>query len=48
MATPAMRERALAEGATPVGSTPAEFDRFLRSEIAKWTKIIQQTGIKLD
>jgi tripartite-type tricarboxylate transporter receptor subunit TctC len=48
MAMPAMRERALAEGATPVGNTPAEFDRFLRSEIAKWTKIIQQTGIKLE
>jgi tripartite-type tricarboxylate transporter receptor subunit TctC len=48
MATPAMRERAMQEGATAVGNTPAEFDRFLRSEIVKWTKIIQQTGIKLD
>jgi len=48
MATPAMRERAAQDGATPVGNKPAEFDRFLRDEIAKWTRIIQQAGIKLD
>jgi tripartite-type tricarboxylate transporter receptor subunit TctC len=48
MATPAMRERAAQEGATPVGSTPAEFQRFLHAEIAKWTRIIQAAGIRLD
>ncbi len=48
MATPAIRDRALQEGATPIGSSPAEFDRFVRAEIAKWTRIIQQAGIKLD
>jgi tripartite-type tricarboxylate transporter receptor subunit TctC len=48
MATPAMRERAMQEGATPIGSSPAEFQRFLESEILKWTRIIQAVGIKLD
>ena len=48
MAAPAMRERATQEGATPIGNTPAEFDRFLRSEIVKWTKIIREAGIKLE
>lgn len=48
MATPAIRERATLEGATPIGSTPAQFERFVRDEIAKWTRIIQQAGIKLD
>jgi tripartite-type tricarboxylate transporter receptor subunit TctC len=48
IATPAMRERAAQDGATPVGNKPAEFGRFLRDEIAKWTPIIQQAGIKLD
>ena len=48
MAAPAMRDRALQEGATPIGSTPAEFQRFVHSEIAKWTRIIQQAGIRLD
>jgi tripartite-type tricarboxylate transporter receptor subunit TctC len=48
MATPAMRERAALEGAKPVGSSPREFERFLRDEITKWTRIIHETGIKID
>jgi len=48
MATPAMRERALQEGATPIGSTPAEFTKFVHAEIAKWTKIIHDAGIRLE
>jgi tripartite-type tricarboxylate transporter receptor subunit TctC len=48
MTTPAIRDRAAQEGATPVGNKPTEFERFLRSEIAKWTPIIQKTGIKVD
>jgi tripartite-type tricarboxylate transporter receptor subunit TctC len=48
MTTPAIRDRAAQEGATPVGNKPAEFERFLRSELAKWTPIIQKTGIKVD
>ncbi len=48
MATPAIRERAAQDGATAVGSTPEEFDRLVRAEIPKWTKIIRDAGIKLD
>lgn len=48
MAIPAIRERALQDGATPVGNTPAQFDRFVRDEIAKWTRIIRDAGIKLE
>jgi tripartite-type tricarboxylate transporter receptor subunit TctC len=48
MSSPALRERALQEGATPVGNSPGEFGGFVRSEIAKWTRIIQQAGIKLE
>jgi tripartite-type tricarboxylate transporter receptor subunit TctC len=48
MALPAIRERALQDGATPVGNTPAQFDRFVRDEIAKWTKIIRDAGIRLE
>ena len=46
--SPDIRERLMQEGATPVASTPAEFGRFVRDEIARWTKIIRQAGIKLD
>jgi len=48
MATPALRERTLEQGATPVGSKPVEFERFVRDELAKWTRIIHEAGIKLD
>jgi tripartite-type tricarboxylate transporter receptor subunit TctC len=48
MAAPAIRDRALEQGATPVGNTPAEFETFVRAEIAKWTGIIRKAGIKLE
>jgi tripartite-type tricarboxylate transporter receptor subunit TctC len=31
------------EGATAVGNTPAEFDAIIRSDIAKWAKIVKET-----
>ncbi|MCI3952136.1 MAG: Tricarboxylate transport protein TctC [Burkholderiales bacterium] len=48
MKSATIRERTLEQGATPVGSTPAEFERFVRDEVAKWTRIIREAGIKLD
>jgi tripartite-type tricarboxylate transporter receptor subunit TctC len=48
MQTPAVRDRALQQGATPVGNAPGEFNAFLRGEIAKWTRIIRDAGIKLE
>ena len=48
MALPAIRKLTLEQGATPVASPPGEFDRFVRDELAKWTRIIQQAGIKLE
>lgn len=34
------------EGATPVGNTPAEFQAVIRADLAKWSKIIKESGIK--
>jgi len=34
------------QGMDPAGSTPAEFDAYLRAEIAKWTRVAQESGIK--
>ena len=48
MANPTIRERTLEQGATPVGSKPAEFERFVREDLTKWTRIIREAGIKLD
>jgi tripartite-type tricarboxylate transporter receptor subunit TctC len=35
-------------GATAVGSTAQEFDTFLKTERARWKKVIADNGIKLD
>ena len=36
------------EGAEPVGNKPEEFAAIIKSETAKWTKVIQAAGIKAD
>jgi len=46
MAMPAIREKLLAGGLDPVGGTPADFSRFIESEIGKWTKIAKDVGAK--
>jgi tripartite-type tricarboxylate transporter receptor subunit TctC len=36
------------QGATLGGMPPAEFDKFMRAEIAKWNKVVKDAGIKID
>jgi len=45
---PRMRELLASQGLVVVGSTPADFGRKVADEIAKWRKVIQQAGIKLE
>jgi tripartite-type tricarboxylate transporter receptor subunit TctC len=42
---PDVRERLLGMAAEPVGSTPEQFSAFLKSETAKWAKVIKDGGI---
>jgi len=44
--TAAIRERLTVEGADPVGNTPEEFGRFLKSETDKWGKVVRAAGIQ--
>ena len=48
LADPELRQRFEAEGATPVGSTPAEFATFYRVEAEKWGDVARKSGTKLD
>jgi tripartite-type tricarboxylate transporter receptor subunit TctC len=41
---PDTRERLVGIGAEVVGSTPEEFGRFMHSELAKWSRIVKQSG----
>ena len=43
---PEAKAALLAQGAEAVPTTPEEFDRFLKSEIAKWGRVIKAAGIK--
>jgi len=48
LATPQMRERFAAQGALPVGDTPAQFTAFIKSEIDKWTQVVKFSGARVD
>jgi len=45
---PDIRERILADGSEPVGSEPEEFRQFLLADLAKWAKVVKESGAKLD
>ena len=40
--------RMQAQGMEPVGSTPEEFDAFVRVEIEKWARVVNLSGAKAD
>ncbi|MCA3071120.1 MAG: tripartite tricarboxylate transporter substrate binding protein [Rhodocyclaceae bacterium] len=43
-----VRERFASLGADPIGSTPDEFTAFIKTEIAKWEKVIRGANIQVD
>jgi len=45
---PDVRERLVAQGAEPVGDSPEEFAQYIRSEAAKWGKVIKTLNLKID
>ncbi len=45
MRAPDMRERLVNQGAEPQTNTPEQFAAYIKSEIAKWAKIVRDTGI---
>ena len=43
---PEVRSKLRQAGVTPSPSSPEEFARYLRDEIARWGKLIREKGIK--
>jgi tripartite-type tricarboxylate transporter receptor subunit TctC len=46
--SPAITNKLVEEAVIPVGSTPAEFSAYIKSEIARWGKVIKQAGLKIE
>ena len=45
---PEIKQRMAADGAVPVGSAPAQFAEYMRSEAVKWTKVVKLSGARAD
>ena len=48
LALPEVKERLLAQGAEPVGDTPEQFAQYIKSEAAKWGKVIRTLNLKIE
>jgi tripartite-type tricarboxylate transporter receptor subunit TctC len=47
LAKPNVRTAIEKMAAEPAGGTPAEFGRFLGSEVAHWGKVVRESSIKM-
>ncbi len=48
LATPAMKEKMLSQGANPSGNTPAQFAALIESEHKKWAQVVKVSGARID
>ncbi len=45
LAMPDVRERFLAQGVEPLGSTPEQFGEHIKAQMAKWGKVVRDAGV---
>jgi len=45
---PDVKDMIAGDGAEPVGNTPEEFRKFLDADVAKWAKLVKESGAKLN
>jgi tripartite-type tricarboxylate transporter receptor subunit TctC len=48
LAMPDVRERFLAQGVEPAGGTPEQFGEHIRAQMAKWSKVVADAGVKAE
>jgi tripartite-type tricarboxylate transporter receptor subunit TctC len=48
LASPDMRSRIAAQGADVAGGTPEEFARLIQSDLAKWAKVVKESGARAE
>jgi tripartite-type tricarboxylate transporter receptor subunit TctC len=45
---PETREKLIGQGAIAGGGSPEEFQNYIRSELAKWTKVAKFANVRLE
>lgn len=45
---PELKSRILNQGVDIVGSSPAEFEKFIITEVAKWSRVVKTAGVRAD
>ena len=48
LASPAVKEKLVGQGAEPVANTPEQFAAFIQSETRKWAQVVKVSGAKVD
>ncbi len=48
LARPDVREKLVAQGIEPMATTPAEFGTFMKTEAAKWSRVVKDANVKVD
>ena len=48
LSSPAIKDKLLAQGASPSGNSPQEFAKFIDAEIVKWAAVVKASGAKVD
>jgi tripartite-type tricarboxylate transporter receptor subunit TctC len=43
-----LEENLAADGVTPAGGTPEQFQALIRNDIERWRKVVQQAGVKVE
>ena len=45
---PDLKTRILNQGVDIVASSPAEFEKFIIAEVAKWSRVVKAAGVRAD
>ena len=48
MKDPEVRKRMADFGFEPIGNSPEEFGAFVKEDIARWAKLVKETGAKVE
>ena len=48
LAAPDFRSRIVGEAVEPIGSTPEQFADYIRTEMAKWSKVVKEANVRID